>query len=301
MKQLLLLSTGGTIACADEALGRAPRQAGAQLLEHAALPPHTRLEVHDVLCVDSTDMTDAHRLLLARTLWDARTRYDGFVITHGTDTMAYTAAFLYRVLPHFDKPVVLTGSQLPMDTPGSDAPRNLTDALVCAASQYRGVAVCFAGRLWRGCCVTKCDTWDADAFDGGNSGRQPDGVMEDGVLRLADMPDAGEAQWREPVFPRAAVLTVTPLLTADAVRACAGYDVLMLYGYGVGGVPARLADAVREALESGTRVYLGTQCRRGGAQLDAYAVGQRMQQLGVRSLGARTLEDAVACVQCGLL
>lgn len=301
MKQLLLLSTGGTIACADEVFGRTPQQDGAQLLAHAALPPHTRLEVRDVLRVDSTDMTDAHRLLLARTLWDARAQYDGFVITHGTDTMAYTAAFLYRVLPHFDKPIVLTGSQLPMDTPGSDAPRNLTDALLCAVSDYRGAAVCFAGKLWRGCCVTKCDAWDANAFDSGSSGGQPDGIIADGVLRLADVPTPGAALWREPVFPRAAVLTVTPLLTADTVRACAGYDALLLYGYGMGGVPERLEAAVRAVLQSGTRVYLGTQCRRGGAQLEVYAVGQRMQRLGVQSLGARTLEDAVACVQCGLL
>lgn len=301
MKQILLLSTGGTIACRAGADGLAPQQAGEQLLRAVRVPAGVRVSVRDLMCVDSTDMTVEHRLAIARAIWHSRREYDGFVLTHGTDTMAYTAAFLCRALPYFDKPVILTGSQLPMEADGSDAPGNLADALACAASDYRSAAVCFAGTLRRGTRVTKADTAAFDAFSGGNTGAAPDGVIEGGVPRIADRPAAGTPGFRTPVAQRAAVLTVTPLLDAETVRACCGRDVLLLYGYGVGGVPEALAEAVAQVVRSGTRVYLGTQCASGAADCSVYAVGRRMQKLGVRCLEGQTLEDAAACVCLGLL
>lgn len=301
MKRILLLATGGTISCRESASGLAPQQNGSQLLETVLVPENTRVTVCDLMQVDSTDVTDAQRLAMAQKIWQQRETYDGFVLTHGTDTMAYTAAFLYRVLPHFPKPIILTGSQLPMDAPRSDAPRNLADALVCAASAYRGAAVCFAGKLRRGDRVTKTDAWEFDAFTGGNTGTAPDGTVSDGVLTIADCPAPGISEWVTPAAVQAAVLTVTPLLDAQTLLACRGREVLLLYGYGVGGVPESLAEAAAQLIASGTRIYLGTQCPCGRADASVYAVGQRMGELGVRSLGARTMEDAVACVQCGLL
>lgn len=301
MSRILLLATGGTISCRAGADGLTPQMRGAQLLEAIVPPAGVEVEVCDLMRVDSTDVTGAQRLDMARALWERRERYDGFVLTHGTDTMAYTAAFLYRVLPHFDRPVILTGSQLPMGAPQSDAPGNLADAIVCAASGYRGVAVCFAGKLLRGSRVTKSDAWEFDAFSGGNSGAVPDGTVCGGALTIADMPEAGAPAWVQPTPVRAAVLLVTPLLDAETVLSCRGRDALLLYGYGVGGVPEALSDAVAQVATSGTRVYLGTQCPAGRADDSVYAVGQRMAALGVRSLGARTREDAIACLQCGML
>ncbi len=301
MKRILLLATGGTISCREQVSGLTPLRSGAQLLETACAPEGARIEARDLMCVDSTDMTAAQRLEIAHTLWEQRENYDGFVLTHGTDTMAYTAAFLCRVLRAFDRPVILTGSQLPMGAPGSDAPRNLADALVCAASDYRGAAVCFAGKLWRGSRVTKADTQAFDAFSGGNSGAPPDGTVKDGILTIHARPEAGEPTWVQPMPVRAAALEITPLLDAETVLACRGRDALLLYGYGLGGVPQALADAVEQVIASGTRVYLGTQCPRGAADQSVYAVGQRMARMGVRCLGARTREDAIACLQCGLL
>lgn len=301
MKHILLLSTGGTISCRGSASGLAPQQDGAQLLGAVCVPSDLHIDVCDLMCVDSTDVTAAQRLAMAKVLWERREEYDGFVLTHGTDTMAYTAAFLCRVLRHFDRPVILTGSQLPMEAEGSDAPDNLSDALRCAASAYRGVAVCFAGKLYRGDRVTKTDAHDFDAFTGGNTECTPDGVIRDGVLKIFDMPEQGEPEWIEPAVVHAAVLFVTPLLTKEDIVQYCGRDALLLYGYGVGGVPEELAGAIETVIASGTRVYLGTQCSFGRADASVYAVGQRMQALGVRCLGAMTLEDAVACVQCGLL
>ncbi len=301
MKQILLLSTGGTISCRTSVDCLTPQMHGVQLLGAVRVPADVCVQVRDLMCVDSTDVTDAQRLEMARALWKNRSVYDGFVLTHGTDTMAYTAAFLCRVLPHFDKPVILTGSQLPMESEGSDAPGNLADAFVCAASAYRGIAVCFAGTLRRGTRVTKAHTQAFDAFSGGNTDGSPDGVISNGVLTLSDRPAPGQPYFRTPVPVRAAVLFVTPLLDTETVLACCGREALLLYGYGVGGVPEALANAIEQVVRSGTRVYLGTQCAYGSADSSVYAVGRRMQALGVHCLGTRTLEDAVACIQCGLL
>ena len=301
MKKILLLSTGGTISCRPSDAGLAPEQDGNELLDAVRVPRDVHIDVRDLMCVDSTDVTDAQRAAMAKALWEQRKQYDGFVLTHGTDTMAYTAAFLCRVLQNFDRPVILTGSQLPMEAEGSDAPKNLEDALLCAASDYRGIAVCFAGKLHRGSRVTKTDAHDFDAFTSGNASCAPDGRITDGVLTVSSMPEQGQPTWIEPKPVQAAVQIVTPLLTADDLLAFCGKEALLLYGYGVGGVPEQLAQAVEQVIASGTRVYLGTQCSFGRADASVYAVGQRMQALGVRCLDDRTMEDAIACLQCGLL
>ena len=114
------------------------------------------------------------------------------------------------------------------------------------------------------------------------------------------MPEPGQPAWIEPKPVQASVQIVTPLLTAEDLLAFRGRDALLLYGYGVGGVPEQLAGAVEQVIASGTRVYLGTQCAFGRADASVYAVGQRMLALGVRCLDDRTMEDAIACIRCGL-
>lgn len=97
------------------------------------------VETLDLMQLDSTDVTAADRQRMAQAVWQNREKFDGFVLTHGTDTLAYTAALLTHLLPHFDKPLVLTGSMLPMGVPDSDAPRNLLDAFRTAADGRAGV------------------------------------------------------------------------------------------------------------------------------------------------------------------
>ncbi|MGN1030345.1 MAG: asparaginase domain-containing protein, partial [Butyricicoccaceae bacterium] len=146
MKRILMLATGGTIACRDNGGGYQPALDGATLL--AAVPERFRrceITVRDLMCVDSTDCTTEQRAEIARAVWENRADYDGFIVTHGTDTMAYTAAVLYRALECFDKPVIVTGSMHPLGEPGSDAEGNLCGAIAAACSDYRGAAVLCGG------------------------------------------------------------------------------------------------------------------------------------------------------------
>ena len=96
MKHILLLSTGGTISCRGSAFGLTPQTDGEQLLGAVPVPAGVRVDVCDLMRADSTDITAEQRLAMARAVWEQREKYDGFVLTHGTDTMAYTAAFLCR-------------------------------------------------------------------------------------------------------------------------------------------------------------------------------------------------------------
>lgn len=118
-----------------------------------ALPELSALctvETLDLMQLDSTDVTAADRQRMAQAVWQNREKFDGFVLTHGTDTLAYTAALLTHLLPHFDKPLVLTGSMLPMGVPDSDAPRNLLDAFRTAADGRAGVYAVMNGQILHG-------------------------------------------------------------------------------------------------------------------------------------------------------
>ena len=111
-----------------------------------------------------SDLTTADRVTIARAVWDNRTAYDGFVIAHGTDTLAATAALLDHMLPGIDRPVVLTGSMLPMGAPASDAPRNLLDAFRVAAAGRAGVFAVLCGAILPGRHVYKRHSTAIDAF-----------------------------------------------------------------------------------------------------------------------------------------
>ena len=129
-RKILLIATGGTIACRETGHGLTPVLDGEGLLrELPGLSEVCRVEVLDLMQRDSTDITADDRMQMARAVWEKRGAYDGFVIAHGTDTLACTAALLHHLLPHIDRPVVVTGSMLPMGAEGSDAPGNLLDAL----------------------------------------------------------------------------------------------------------------------------------------------------------------------------
>lgn len=151
MPHILMIATGGTIACCETAHGLSPALDSAALL--GALPGLSALctvETLDLMQLDSTDVTAADRQRMAQAVWQNREKFDGFVLTHGTDTLAYTAALLTHLLPHFDKPLVLTGSMLPMGVPDSDAPRNLLDAFRTAADGRAGVYAVMNGQILHG-------------------------------------------------------------------------------------------------------------------------------------------------------
>ena len=207
MKRVLVIATGGTIASAEEGSGLAPALTGEQLV--AFVPEVAQVchaEVSQVMNVDSTNMRPEGWLAIAGEVRRRYDDFDGFVVLHGTDTLAYTAAGLSYLVQRSPKPVVLTGSQLPMGDPGTDGKRNLLDA-VCVAcdDSAAGVLVAFGGKVIAGTAARKVRTRDFEAFDSlnvpdlgvvGESGVQwATGARELMALGVADgCAPAGEAR-----------------------------------------------------------------------------------------------------------
>ena len=144
MKKILLIGTGGTIASDVTEDGLAPELTTEQLLSHLpAISGICNVDCVQLLNLDSTNMRPEHWLKMVRCIRESYDRYDGFVITHGTDTMAYTAAALSYLIQGSPKPIILTGAQKPIGFDSTDSKINLADAFRCAASDLPGVSIVF--------------------------------------------------------------------------------------------------------------------------------------------------------------
>lgn len=300
MKRILLIATGGTISCRDTGLGLAPALTGEELLEFlpeaAAL---CRITVINPFTLDSTNITTENRVQIARLIQENYDLYDGFVITHGTDSLGYTAALLYHMCKNLNKPVILTGAQKPIGVPNSDAEKNLMDSLRVAAGGYVGVAAVMYGKIIRGNHVVKVHSTDRQGFESINAPLMGT-VDEDGTVRLKMVPKlGGEPEFVEEIDKNFMVLKLVPDMDTSIFSFLEKYDKVILEAYGAGGIPIRLEKVVQKLILSGTKVYITTQCTQGSVDLSLYEVGRRAEAMGAISLGHRTTEDAIAAIQCG--
>ena len=302
MKRVLVIATGGTIASAEEGSGLAPALTGEQLV--AFVPEVAQIchvEVSQVMNVDSTNMRPEGWLAIAGEVRRSYDDFDGFVVLHGTDTLAYTAAGLSYLVQGSPKPVVLTGSQLPMGDPDTDGKRNLFDAVrVACDDAAAGVMVAFGGKVISGTAARKVRTRSLEAFDSLNV---PDlGCVRDGRVEWADGAEAGDVtsgvRFYDALNPRVAVLKITPgmdALVVDALRpAC---DALVVEAFGLGGIPEYdgITDTLLAWVDAGKTLVMTTQCPYEGADLSVYEVGRVFcDRPGVLMGGAATTEALLA-------
>ncbi len=291
MKKLLFIATGGTIASGNSgSLGLAPELSAEQLLGGISV----NAEVHAVqpFSLDSTNLTPEHWIGLAVIIRDSWEDYDGFVIAHGTDTMAYGTAALSCLIQYADKPVVLTGSQLPMNSPDSDAPKNLSDAFRCARQGRGGVWVCFGGRVIVGSSARKVHTRDPDAFRGLCAGDER--TVEE-FCTGNGCPEGGTVFYNR-LDSKVAVLRLTPGISAELVHDIGTHvNALVIEGFGLGGIPdgGGLAQTLEVLMSCGVRIIMTTQVFYGGCDLSVYEVGRAAQRLGLIPAKGMTTEYAV--------
>ena len=301
-KHICVLATGGTIASRPTPNGLMPALSGEDIL---AMVPDLRARC-DIDCVqllqlDSTNLQPEHWIRMARAVAERRTQYDAFVITHGTDTMAYSAAALHYMLENIDCPVVLTGSQLPAGVPGTDAEQNLLMAFHAALGGRAGVYIAFGGRVMFGNDARKLCTMQLTAF--GNINRPLAGRFAGGRLTwLAEASaPAGTFRLHDQLDTRVGVLKIVPGLPPKMLEAFvdAGFRAVILEGYGLGGIPDQespmnFLPAFQYAKDHGCRLVCTTQCTYDGVDMDSYEMGVRAQQLGVEPGGTLTTE-ALLC------
>lgn len=302
MKRVLVIATGGTIASAEEGSGLAPALTGEQLVTFVPeVAQICHVEVSQVMNVDSTNMRPEGWLAIAGEVRRSYDDFDGFVVLHGTDTLAYTAAGLSYLVQGSPRPVVLTGSQLPMGDPDTDGKRNLFDAVrVACDDAAAGVMVAFGGKVISGTAARKVRTRSFEAFDSLNV---PDlGCARDGRVEWADGAEADDVtsgvRFYDALNPRVAVLKITPgmdALVVDALRpAC---DALVVEAFGLGGIPEYdgITDTLLAWVDAGKTLVMTTQCPYEGADLSVYEVGRAFcDRPGVLMGGSATTEALLA-------
>ena len=303
MKRILMLGTGGTIACVPSADGLVPALDGPAMIRLVPeLEEVCAIETKQILNLDSSNLSPEHWQIIAKAIAANYENYDGFVITHGTDTMAYTAAALSQMLHNCQKPVVLTGAQLPIQAEGSDAPANVYHAFLAATSPLKGVALVFGDLVIHGAHAKKLYTQNFNGFASIN--RQPLATIshnhlfwQKGALQGGGYGE-GEFSINTQLETKIAVVKIIPGATPDILDYYVkkGYKGLIIEGFGAGGVPNgdnNWLPKLEQVLKQGLQVVCTTQCLYDGVHLDTYPMGILAERLGARSAGLDTIETAL--------
>lgn len=302
MKKILLMTTGGTIVSAETARGLIPALGGEDLLSYLPdLSQVCTLDTMEVSSIDSTNMNPDIWVKLTEIIRDTYEDYDGYVITHGTDTMAYTAAALSYMAQNLGKPVVLTGSQKPITFDSTDARVNLTDSILYAVdSESRGVTIVFNGKVILGTRAKKTMSVSYQAFSSINFPFLAT-IQNGRIIRYIyqEMPQGA------PIFStvldrKVFLLKLTPVTSEDLVEEIFRQNHgVIVESFGVGGLPDRLVDVFARCLkgEKGKDkvLIITTQVMHEGSHIFTYEVGRGLGDK-LRCLETRdmNLETALA-------
>ena len=285
-KKILLLTTGGTIASMPGTDGLEPHRSGVMERELQQLRTYYDICVQDVMCLDSSNITPEEWQVIARAVFERKEGYDGIVVSHGTDTMAYTASAVTFMLPDIDVPVVFTGSQLPLADMLSDGPENLRTAFAMASAGHPGVFLAFDRKVMRGCRAVKVRASGFSAFESVNA-RYVAQVSNLGLVvdkRILPIQN-GAARLCPEISREVFLLKLTPGLNPaifDMLGAM-GYKGIVIEAFGLGGmhVLERSLRGIRRCVEDGISVVVTTQCLYDSSNLQVYQVGNKLLELGV--------------------
>ena len=269
-------------------------------LKRTSMPTYDIREYTPLL--DSSNMTPDDWLKIAEDIASHYDSYDGFVVLHGTDTMAYSASALPFMLQGIQKPVIITGAQIPLCEVRNDARENLITAMLIAANfAIPEVCLCFGSRLLRGNRAVKVDAEGFDAFDSPNFPTLGTVGIEIKInWDLVKQP----SKKTEPITVKAmrespvAVLRLFPGIPAGIVSNVLQPPLkgLVLESYGVGNGPqdAELLDVFKEATKRSVVIVNCTQCFKGSVNMEDYATGTALAEAGVISGYDMTVEAALA-------
>ena len=308
---ILLIYTGGTIGMKADGVDGVLRpfdfsQILSEVPELGKFACKIDYEVFSPL-IDSSDVEPGMWQRLASIIFERYDEYDGFVILHGTDTMAYSASALSFMLENLSKPVIFTGSQLPVGAPRTDGKENLVSAVEIASAKSPDgkaripeVAIYFGSKLLRGNRSTKVNSESFEAFDSPNM--EP--LAQAGInIRYNDklllpVPTAPLRLHKE-LDTRVSILKIHPGITPGVVRnILLGEDTraVIIETYGAGNAPSNpwFLDLVRQASAQGKILVNVTQCFAGTVDMSIYANGKCMEQCGVISGRDSTTECMLA-------
>ena len=282
MKKILMIGTGGTIASEMTPEGLTPELNTRQLLDFIPdIGKLCRVDCIQLYNLDSTNICPENWLGVVDTLRKNYDAYDGFVISHGTDTMAYTAAALSYLIQGSPKPIILTGAQKPIWFDGTDSKRNLTDAFLYACRGCGGVQIVFNGKVILGTRARKTFSKSFQAFSSVN---YPDlAVLQDErLLQYIRTESLPRPIFYDTLCQNVGLLKLIPGTKRELVEFMVErYDGIVIESFGVGGLPdypgQEFYPVVRQAVERGRIVVMTTQVPNEGSDLSVYHVGGHLK------------------------
>lgn len=252
MKKILMLGTGGTIASRQTKDGLAPGLTPEDILSYIpAVKNVCEVQTKQVCNLDSTNVTPEHWKMMVKAVEDNYAYYDGFVICHGTDTLAYTAAALSYMIQNSAKPIVVTGAQKPINMDVTDAKTNLLDSFIYAADDdSQGVNLVFDGKVIVGTRAKKEHAKSYNAFSSINFPYLA--VIQDGILvrYIPEIPCRHAVKFYYDMKDSVYVLKLIPGMKPDILSYLfEHYDCLVIESFGVGGIPQTLVQEFYQEME----------------------------------------------------
>lgn len=299
MKKILLLATGGTIASVEGNEGLVPGLSVDELLHYLPEPTSgLKIEGKILMNQDSTNLQPEDWVTIAEAVYKYYDDYDGFVITHGTDTLAYTSSALSYMLQGLTKPVVLTGSQVPISFQKTDARKNVADALRFACEEIGGVYIVFDGRVILGTRAVKMRTKSYDAFESINHPYVAYVNKDEVKYQWKPVPASSPLTLNTKLCTDVFLMKLYPGMKPEIFDFLKGvYKGIIIESFGNGGLPfegRNLLPKIKELTETGIAVVITTQCLEEGEDLLLYEVGRKVAQYNVILSGDMNTEAMVA-------
>ena len=299
-KKVLIINTGGTLSSVAKEYGLTPGLTTESMLrELHIVAGEAELTTMEYASVDSANIFPEDWAELARLISEKRDSFDGIVVIHGTDTLAYTSSMLSFMLQNIRIPVVITGSQLSISNPVADAMENLRCAIYMAQTGCSGVFVAFNRKVMLGCRVSKVRSLSFDAFDSINCPNAAEISSIGMKINEQILPGRkGVFRLQNKYCQEVAVLKLFPGMHREILEMYAerGYRAIYIEAFGLGGMPFVKHDFIGEVaglVQKGITVLIGTQCRFEGSRLSVYETGRRAIDAGVLQAYDMTTEAAV--------
>jgi L-asparaginase len=282
--KVLCIFTGGTIAMEPETLSSL-HGAGEILDFVKEITELAVIDARQICNIDSVEMQPHHWVEVARTIYDEYERYDGFVVLHGTDTMVYTAGAVSFILQKLGKPVIFTGSQIPLYSRlASDARNNLINSVRFALMDVAEVCIFFGSVLLRGNRAHKISGFDINAFKSFSNDPLGTAGVRLNLYRGRKRRSKGQPVFTPDLESRVCLLKVYPSMDIDLIDIliAKGYRGIVLEAYGAGNIPVgekSLIPGIQRAISAGIPVVVSTQCEKGSAE-DLYPAGKMLRKCG---------------------
>ena len=285
MKKILVIGTGGTIASKQMGEGLSPALSAPEILTYVPeVEKLCEIDVLQICNIDSTNITPKIWIDIAGTIKKNYDFYDGFVILHGTDTMAYTSAALSYMIQNSRKPIVITGAQKPINIDGTDAKVNLRDSILYACDDYsQNIVLVFDGNVIAG---TRAKKMMARSFNAFHSVNFPilARIQEKHIIRyIPYIPMRVRVRFFLDLNDSVCVLKVIPGMREGMLEYLfENYDCIVIESFGVGGIPDNVLEKFYAEMEKwqkmGKFIVMATQVVNEGSNMEIYQVGQKVKK-----------------------